>query len=168
MRQAIYREEPIPGFTLPDQPDAPYLDAFIDECGKACIWCRYCKEWHHHGPYNGHRIAHCSHPHFDMETGEWFESPYTATGYNLRIHGELTREIRLRHERRRAALSPRLRFLILKRDNYRCQICGRNAQDGIKLEIDHKLAWAKGGTDEESNLWTLCEECNRGKRDSDL
>lgn len=62
-----------------------------------------------------------------------------------------------------------LRFFILKRDGYRCQICGRNAQDhGVVLEIDHRIPRAKGGTDDPANLWTLCFDCNRGKRDSDL
>jgi hypothetical protein len=61
-----------------------------------------------------------------------------------------------------------LRFYVFKRDNYRCQICGRAATDGITLEIDHKVPRAKGGTDELSNLWTLCFDCNRGKSDSDL
>jgi len=59
-----------------------------------------------------------------------------------------------------------IRFRILKRDGYRCQLCGRNAQDGIKLEVDHKYPRSKGGTDDESNLWVLCFDCNRGKRDS--
>lgn len=61
-----------------------------------------------------------------------------------------------------------VRFAIFKRDGYRCQICGRSAQQGMVLEIDHKLPRAKGGTDDRSNLWTLCFDCNRGKRDSDL
>ena len=62
----------------------------------------------------------------------------------------------------------KLRFIVLKRDDYRCQICGRDAQDGIKLEVDHKTPVAKGGTDDPLNLWTLCFDCNRGKRDHDL
>lgn len=62
-----------------------------------------------------------------------------------------------------------LRFRILKRDGYRCQMCGRNAKDhGAILEVDHIVPRAKGGTDDPTNLWTLCFDCNRGKRDSDL
>lgn len=61
-----------------------------------------------------------------------------------------------------------LRFRIFKRDGYRCQLCGRDAQDGIKLEVDHKLARSKGGSDDPANLWTLCFDCNRGKSDDDL
>lgn len=59
-----------------------------------------------------------------------------------------------------------LRFLILKRDNYRCRLCGVTAADGpdVRLEVDHITPRSKGGTDDPSNLWTLCFPCNRGKR----
>lgn len=61
-----------------------------------------------------------------------------------------------------------LRYRILRRDGYRCQMCGRDASDGVKLEVDHKIPRSRGGTDTEVNLWTLCFDCNRGKRDYDL
>jgi HNH endonuclease len=67
---------------------------------------------------------------------------------------------------RSGALS--LRFAILKRDRYRCQVCGRSAQDGTTLEVDHRIPRAKGGTNDPANLWTLCYECNRGKGDTAL
>lgn len=61
-----------------------------------------------------------------------------------------------------------LRFRIFKRDGYRCQLCGRSAADGVTLEVDHKIPRAKGGGNHPTNLWTLCFDCNRGKRDADL
>ena len=63
----------------------------------------------------------------------------------------------------RDGLSPSLRFDIFRRDQYRCQICGAKASDGTRLEVDHKVAVANGGTNEPDNLWTLCFKCNRGK-----
>lgn len=62
----------------------------------------------------------------------------------------------------------RIRFLVLRRDDYRCQLCRRSAADGALLEVDHKHPQSKGGPDDLSNLWTLCEECNRGKSDLPL
>jgi hypothetical protein len=58
-----------------------------------------------------------------------------------------------------------LRFATLKRDKYRCRLCGTTAEDGdhVRLEVDHRIARANGGTDEPGNLWTLCFSCNRGK-----
>lgn len=63
----------------------------------------------------------------------------------------------------RSSLSLKLRFLVFRRDNYRCQICGATAGADARLEIDHKRPVAKGGGNEIGNLWTLCFECNRGK-----
>lgn len=71
-------------------------------------------------------------------------------------------------DRPRLAISPRLRFRIFKRDGYRCQICGFSAQDGARLEVDHKIAVSRGGNDDASNLWTLCFDCNRGKHNDSL
>jgi len=62
----------------------------------------------------------------------------------------------------------RLRFFILSRDRYRCQLCGATASDGAQLEVDHKVPVAKGGKTTPQNLWTLCHPCNNGKSDSDL
>lgn len=56
-----------------------------------------------------------------------------------------------------------LRHAVFKRDGYRCQECFRGREDGAKLEIDHIIPVAKGGTNEIDNLQTLCMECNRNK-----
>lgn len=68
----------------------------------------------------------------------------------------------------RAGISVTQRFSIFKRDSYRCCICGASTEGGSRLEVDHKTAVAKGGTNAEENLWTLCFECNRGKGARDL
>lgn len=61
----------------------------------------------------------------------------------------------------------RLRYLVLKRDNFKCVICGRSpAKDPkIELQIDHIIPWSKGGETTIENLRTLCSECNLGKSD---
>ena len=66
----------------------------------------------------------------------------------------------------RKPLKPSVRFQILKRDNYRCQMCGVTAKDGATLEIDHILPVSKGGTNDADNLQVLCRDCNAGKSDS--
>lgn len=60
--------------------------------------------------------------------------------------------------------SRKLRYEVLHRDNYRCRACGRGAEDGVKLQIDHIIPVDWGGATELSNLQTLCEECNAGKK----
>lgn len=60
-----------------------------------------------------------------------------------------------------------MRIEILDRDNYTCQYCGRSAPE-VKLEIDHKTPWSKGGKTTKDNLVTACFDCNRGKSDKIL
>ena len=61
----------------------------------------------------------------------------------------------------------RLRFIIMKRDNFKCKDCGRSpaTDQSIILHVDHKKAWAKGGETVLENLETLCSKCNIGKSD---
>ena len=68
----------------------------------------------------------------------------------------------------RQSTPSRLRYRILRRDKYRCQLCGSMASDGAQLEVDHRVPVAKGGKTTPENLWTLCHPCNNGKSDSDL
>ena len=72
---------------------------------------------------------------------------------------------KLNREKERSLMSDSLRYDVLKRDNFRCTICGRTAADGIKLHVDHIMPIAKGGKTEMYNLRTLCNQCNSGKSD---
>jgi hypothetical protein len=60
------------------------------------------------------------------------------------------------------AVSKRLRFEVLKRDNHTCQYCGRSAPD-VKLQVDHIVPTTLGGDDAPKNLTTACTDCNSGK-----
>lgn len=68
-------------------------------------------------------------------------------------------------EQQRRVVTDSLRYDILRRDGFRCRICGSCASDGVKLEVDHIIPVSKGGKSTMDNLQTLCERCNRGKRD---
>lgn len=74
-----------------------------------------------------------------------------------------TRQYQIQLERSKMTAS--LRYDILKRDNFRCQICGSTANDGAKLHIDHIIPVSKGGQTVPNNLRTLCDRCNLGKSD---
>ncbi len=67
-------------------------------------------------------------------------------------------------ENQRKSISQRTRVLVLARDNHKCRMCGRSA-DEVPLEVDHIFPHAYGGTDDLDNLATLCRDCNRGKSD---
>lgn len=59
----------------------------------------------------------------------------------------------------------RMRFIVMKRDNFKCQSCGRSpaTDPSVILHVDHKKAWANGGETVIDNLQTLCSVCNIGK-----
>jgi hypothetical protein len=69
--------------------------------------------------------------------------------------------------RKRKSISKRTRFEVFKRDGFTCQYCGRTPPIVI-LVIDHIVAHAAGGPDDQLNLVTSCEDCNSGKSDKDL
>lgn len=67
---------------------------------------------------------------------------------------------------RKRSVPRRLRFQILERDGFRCMDCGKSPQThGVTLEVDHRLPFSKGGSNDPSNLRTLCSDCNGGKSD---
>jgi hypothetical protein len=62
------------------------------------------------------------------------------------------------------APTKKLRMAVLKRDNYRCKICGRSPRDYVDLElhVHHILPWGQGGITDQDNLITLCGTCHDG------
>lgn len=50
--------------------------------------------------------------------------------------------------------------MVLNRDNYTCQYCKGKHKDS-KLEVHHIVFRSQGGSDEESNLITLCHTCHK-------
>ncbi len=96
------------------------------------------------------RVRELSQEGWDIET--------TANGYRLR--SDKKQDVGTV----RSGISAKLRYKILKRDKSCCRRCGRSVDDGVKLVVDHKIPVDWGGLTEESNLWTLCEECNLGKK----
>ena len=59
-----------------------------------------------------------------------------------------------------------VRYQILSRAKFRCELCGISA-DHKALEVDHIIPRNKGGSDDQSNLQSLCYSCNAMKRDTD-
>lgn len=54
----------------------------------------------------------------------------------------------------------RLKAEIHKRDDWTCKCCGLVTTE---LELDHIVNVAQGGTDDESNLQSLCTPCHKKK-----
>ena len=65
----------------------------------------------------------------------------------------------------RRLMSAKLRYEVMQRDGFRCQLCCATAAEEYKLHVDHIIPVSKGGKTEMGNLRTLCERCNLGKGD---
>jgi ATP adenylyltransferase len=109
---------------------------------------------------------------------------YRLSGYDELSHAEIQQIIELceskisefltrrgsgifeHRKKSKGYISGTLRYEILKRARFRCELCGISA-DEKALELDHILPRNHGGTDDRSNLQALCYSCNAMKRDRD-
>jgi diadenosine tetraphosphate (Ap4A) HIT family hydrolase len=69
-------------------------------------------------------------------------------------------------KRSREAISGSIRYEVLKRASFRCELCGISAQDK-NLEVDHITPKSLGGADEITNYQALCYTCNAQKNNRD-
>lgn len=83
------------------------------------------------------------------------------------LPGKLDTEIYENKHKTSRTINWRIRFIVMKRDNFRCKNCGRSpaTDPTIILHVDHVKAWANGGETVLENLQTLCSVCNIGKSD---
>jgi len=67
--------------------------------------------------------------------------------------------------KRKRTIPLRVRYAILLRDRFACQICGRSPSSvpGLEVDVDHIISEHKGGTLDPQNLRCLCKDCNLGK-----
>ncbi|MDO8736596.1 MAG: HIT domain-containing protein [Thermoleophilia bacterium] len=63
-------------------------------------------------------------------------------------------------------ISGTIRYEVLKRAKFRCELCGISAYEKA-LEVDHIIPRNNGGSDDISNFQSLCYSCNSMKRDRD-
>lgn len=63
----------------------------------------------------------------------------------------------------RILIPSQVRKYVYERDNFQCQSCGKNISE-TTLNIDHIIPLAKGGSNDISNLQTLCSSCNQQKK----
>ncbi len=91
------------------------------------------------------------------------------TGLNIiptKIGYILTSAKPVKEPKIRGAISRKLRYAVLQRDNSTCQRCGANHINtpNIKLVVDHKIPVELNGETTIDNLWTLCSDCIGGKK----
>lgn len=80
------------------------------------------------------------------------------------------KDVKAKEVAKRRRISPTQRKAVLERDDCTCQICGISRKyfddiapglgEYLRLEIDHIVPIAQGGTSDTSNLQCLCWRCN--------
>jgi len=72
---------------------------------------------------------------------------------------------RANEKKAKRSIPLKLRYDVLKRDGFRCVLCGRSPATTrtVNLHVDHIEPEARGGPTIIGNLRTLCEECNVGR-----
>lgn len=97
-----------------------------------------------------------------------FDTEDCMKKYGSRV-GKATRRARLRGAGKVECIDP---LFILKRDGYRCYLCGTKTPKSLRgtilpnaPEIDHVVPIARGGTHTEANLRCVCRSCNIRKSD---
>ena len=74
------------------------------------------------------------------------------------VSTKLNKEFGSSEPKRKRTLTNSIKIEVFKRDNYTCYECGAGRE--AKLHVHHIIPVARGGTDEMSNLITLCDSCN--------
>ncbi|MBD1920825.1 HNH endonuclease [Microcoleus sp. FACHB-831] len=64
----------------------------------------------------------------------------------------------------RIRIPPEVRKYVFERDRYQCRSCGKTKLE-TNLSIDHIIPLARGGSNDISNLHSLCLTCNQQKTD---
>jgi hypothetical protein len=127
-------------------PDAPEVVGLRDRHFRALV-----RALIDHGAGRGLRLTPASH------------RALTAAGL-VSPEGELT-DLALRWIGRtsrggqRAPIPLSTRIEVFTRDGFACVECGASE----RLQLDHRYPWSRGGSDDPSNLQTLCGSCNSSK-----
>lgn len=93
-----------------------------------------------------------------------YDSDLKKQDYEENITDKNTSNSSYRHQTTRSP-SMKVRFAVLKRDNFKCCACGASPSNdpAVELHVDHIIPWSKGGETIIDNLQTLCSVCNFGK-----
>lgn len=148
-------------FTFNDQ----YFCRGTGECNLNCLEPENCPSYRHAVIEDFQTIANSLNFNFDVQLKElklqninWYykgKKIFPINGFIKHMPGEFSRP-------RRNPIPGVLRHEVFVRDGYKCLECGATNKDE-KLEVDHIIPVAHGGTDELENLQTLCRVCNLAK-----
>lgn len=92
---------------------------------------------------------------------QWLEPRLTA---KMADHGFAVIDEGKLGEALRRAPTPAQRLRVMKRDGFRCSLCGRGPETNVdvSLHIHHIIPWGVRGVSSDHNLITLCHTCHIG------
>lgn len=104
---------------------------------------------------------------FDSLSSEQIEDLRKICEYKIDSYIKKRGDAIWNHRRmNRNTVSGTIRYEVLKRASFRCELCGISA-DEKALEVDHITPKNAGGEDSINNYQALCYSCNASKRDRD-
>ncbi len=117
--------------------------------------------------YRGRSETHYNQRFFEMECLECGHK-YLANGCDVWLRKCPVCQSKKKTNIKTRLVSDKLRYQVLKRDNFKCCACGASPakNPSVELHIDHIIPYSKGGEATLDNLQTLCSKCNIGKSDS--
>ena len=132
---------------------------YINKNNQRNLGCKGVSETHYNQRFFVMECLECGHIYFANGCDIWLRKCPACQVRNKKLSANKTNR----------RISDKLRYQVLKRDNFKCCACGaspaKNAS--VELHVDHVVPWSKGGETTLDNLQTLCAKCNLGKGDSD-
>ena len=141
---------------------------YINKNNQKNLGYRGISETHYNQKFFELECLNCGHRYMANGCDVWLRKCPVCSG-NKRISEEQKNKLPNTTTKKSRKISDRLRYTVLKRDNFKCCACGTSpAKDPtVELHIDHIVPWSKGGETTLENLQTLCSKCNIGKSDSE-
>ena len=133
---------------------------YINKNNQKNLGCRAMSETHYNQKFFEMECLDCGHRYMANGCDVWLRKcPRCSVDSPKRPSNRTAKSTRV--------ISDKLRYQVLKRDNFKCCACGASpAKDpAVELHIDHIVPWSKGGETKLDNLQTLCSRCNIGKGD---
>ena len=108
---------------------------------------------------------------YQKRTGKVFRDPdrgirkLAQSGFLIKLaKGVYKYDPRYEHQRHLEDFTQKQKKQILKRDGYRCVICGTSKESGVELHVDHIKPKELGGKATIENGQTLCAKHNFSKK----
>ena len=143
---------------------------YINKNNQKNLGCKGFSDTHYNQKFFEMECLDCGHKYMANGCDVWLRKcPKCGETKNHQNPKTVTAETKKPQHKTSRKIPDKLRYQVLKRDNFKCCICGASPakNPSIELHIDHIIPWSKGGETLLENLQTLCSKCNLGKSDTE-